>query len=106
MLFGQTLTLLGQFYKCLHYCNDVSVSGDQQEFIENSQYHMDGPKALKAACVRAWNVQKFTALHRRAVNIFSLLAHLNEQHIIRSHLAELRPASMCISVLLGIYMDL
>ena len=53
MLFGQTLTLLGQFYKCLHYCNDVSVSGDQQEFIENSQYHMDGPKALKAACVRA-----------------------------------------------------
>ena len=53
MLFGQTLTLLGQFYKCPHCCIDVSVSGGQQEFIENSQYHMDGPKALRAACVRA-----------------------------------------------------
>ena len=53
MLFGQTLTLLGQFYKCPHCCNDVSMSGDQQEFIENSQYHMDAPKALRAACVRA-----------------------------------------------------
>ena len=37
----------------------VVTNKNSLKIHENSQYHMDAPKALRAACVRAWNVQKF-----------------------------------------------